>query len=385
MFKTSKLLLVFILLSLVSLTADIVYEGSRSIGGSYLESINAPPESAAIASFGDFIGYATRFITGLIASLYSSSNLLWLFTITGYLAILSLPILAFTNNWKIVVTLYLVERIGKGMRTPARDTILADVTEGVKRGRAFGIHELFDQIGALTGPVIVALCITINGYRLAYTVLFIPALIAISLVITARNLYPSIKSIEITRRRLNLEKMSRKYWLYTLSMIFLSLGYIHWFIISYFLRKWSILLDHEIALAYTIAMGIDAALALPVGYLYDRFRLKSLYLAPLTALFIPLLLSISSSNRIIPYLMASLWGIVMAIYEVNMRVAVADLVEPSVRALAYGLYGLIYGVFWAIGGFILTYLINISIVSTIIYVTVVETASITTLYYLNKR
>ncbi|MEM1742095.1 MAG: MFS transporter, partial [Desulfurococcaceae archaeon] len=98
MFKTSKLLLVFILLSLVSLTADIVYEGSRSIGGSYLESINAPPESAAIASFGDFIGYATRFITGLIASLYSSSNLLWLFTITGYLAILSLPILAFTNN-----------------------------------------------------------------------------------------------------------------------------------------------------------------------------------------------------------------------------------------------------------------------------------------------
>ncbi|MEM0380733.1 MAG: MFS transporter [Desulfurococcaceae archaeon] len=385
MFKTSKLLLVFILLSLVSLTADIVYEGSRSIGGSYLESINAPPESAAIASFGDFIGYATRFITGLIASLYSSSNLLWLFTITGYLAILSLPILAFTNNWKIVVTLYLVERIGKGMRTPARDTILADVTEGVKRGRAFGIHELFDQIGALTGPVIVALCITISGYRLAYTVLFIPALIAISLVITARNLYPSIKSIEITRRRLNLEKMSRKYWLYTLSMIFLSLGYIHWFIISYFLRKWSILLDHEIALAYMIAMGIDAALALPVGYLYDRFRLKSLYLAPLTALFIPLLLSISSSNRIIPYLMASLWGIVMAIYEVNMRVAVADLVEPSVRALAYGLYGLIYGVFWAIGGFILTYLINISIVSTIIYVTVVETASITTLYYLNKR
>lgn len=385
MFKTSKLLLVFILLSLVSLTADIVYEGSRSIGGSYLESINAPPESAAIASFGDFIGYATRFITGLIASLYSSSNLLWLFTITGYLAILSLPILAFTNNWKIVVTLYLVERIGKGMRTPARDTILADVTEGVKRGRAFGIHELFDQIGALTGPVIVALCITINGYRLAYTVLFIPALIAISLVITARNLYPSIKSIEITRRRLNLEKMSRKYWLYTLSMIFLSLGYIHWFIISYFLRKWSILLDHEIALAYTIAMGIDAALALPVGYLYDRFRLKSLYLAPLTALFIPLLLSISSSSRIIPYLMASLWGIVMAIYEVNMRVAVADLVEPSVRALAYGLYGLIYGVFWAIGGFILTYLINISIVSTIIYVTVVETASTITLYYLNKR
>ncbi|MEM4532449.1 MAG: MFS transporter [Desulfurococcaceae archaeon] len=385
MFKTSKLLLVFILLSLVSLTADIVYEGSRSIGGSYLESINAPPESAAIASFGDFIGYATRFITGLIASLYSSSNLLWLFTITGYLAILSLPILAFTNNWKIVVTLYLVERIGKGMRTPARDTILADVTEGVKRGRAFGIHELFDQIGALTGPVIVALCITISGYRLAYTVLFIPALIAISLVITARNLYPSIKSIEITRRRLNLEKMSRKYWLYTLSMIFLSLGYIHWFIISYFLRKWSILLDHEIALAYMIAMGIDAALALPVGYLYDRFRLKSLYLAPLTALFIPLLLSISSSNRIIPYLMASLWGIVMAIYEVNMRVAVADLVEPSVRALAYGLYGLIYGVFWAIGGFVLTYLINISIVSTIIYVTVVETASITTLYYLNKR
>lgn len=379
----NKILLVFILLSLVSLTADVVYEGARSIGGSYLQHLNAPAYAAALASIGDFIGYATRFLSGLLSSYYGSSNLLWSLTITGYLAVLTLPFLAFTTSWSLATAIYLFERIGKGLRTPARDTILAEVTEDIGRGRAFGLHELADQVGALTGPLVVALCIAVSGYGLAYSVLFTPAIASIVLVVMARNLYPRLKSIRTTRGEAGLSKLSKLYWVYTLSMVFLSLGYIHWFIISYYVKKWSVFVDYEIALAYTLAMGVDAALALPVGYLYDKYRLKSLYIAPLTALLIPIILPASLNNKYYAYLIALLWGIVMALYEVNMRVAVADLVESPSRPLAYGVYGLIYGVSWATGGFIVSYLLDQSIYLTTIYIISIELASLLTLYYLN--
>ncbi len=374
-----KVLIVFLLLGFVSLTADIVYEGARSVSGSYLETVEAPAIAAAIVGAGDLIGYGMRFISGVIASSIGSSSIYWGLTLTGYLLTCTLPLLAFTNWWVAVVAIYLIERIGKGLRTPARDTILSEIVSGIGLGKGFGIHEVLDQLGAISGPLIMALALGYGGYSLAYIVLIVPAIISISLVVAAWRLYPSIKAVG-RRQRLTFRGLGKKFWFYTLSMAFLSLGYIHWTIISYYLKHWAILSDVEIALSYMIAMAVDAVIAFPIGFLYDTIKLRSLYIAPLLCILIPIILFLSTTNSVLPYALSAIWGIIMGIYETNMRAGVADIVEEKQRALAYGVFGLVYGVSWTLGGFIITPLINLGVYTTTIYIIAVEIISIILLH-----
>ncbi|MEM2179115.1 MAG: hypothetical protein QW272_09890, partial [Candidatus Methanomethylicaceae archaeon] len=79
-----RILIVFLLLGLISLTADMVYEGARSISGAYLEHLEAPPIASSIIVIGEFIGYFLRFISGILASYLGSSIAFWSFLTLGY-------------------------------------------------------------------------------------------------------------------------------------------------------------------------------------------------------------------------------------------------------------------------------------------------------------
>ena len=361
-----RTLIVFIILGLVSLTADMVYEGARSVGGSYIEELGGPPVASAITASGDLIGYGLRFVSAIIATYLASSSVFWGIVILGYaLQLFAMPSLAFAYSWSAATALYLIERVGKGLRTPLRDVILAEVTEDIGRGKGFGIHELMDQAGAVAGPLLVAFMISLYGYRSAFLALAIPGAISIALVLTAFALYPKLKSLKVSRPRISFRGLGRKFYVYTIATILLSLGYIHWMNISYFLKYWRVLGDADIALAYMVTMLTDAIIAVPIGALYDKIKFKSLYLAPLSALtstilfiYTPIFIGTGEATvKVAIYTMAALWGVTMGCFETIMRASIADLLPPEKRALGYGVYGLVYGVSWAIGSFIYAYLL----------------------------
>jgi MFS family permease len=361
-----RTLIVFIILGLVSLTADMVYEGARSVGGSYIEELGGPPVASAITASGDLIGYGLRFVSAVIATYLASSSVFWSIIIFGYaLQLFAMPILAFAYSWSVATALYLIERVGKGLRTPLRDVVLAEVTEDIGMGKGFGIHELMDQAGAVAGPLLVAFMISLYGYRSAFLALAIPGTISIALVVTAFALYPKLKSLEASRPSISFRSLERKFYVYTLATILLSLGYVHWMNVSYFLKYWNALGDADIALAYMVAMLTDAVVAVPIGSLYDKIKFKSLYLAPSSALastilfiYTPTFMGAGEATaRIATYVMAALWGVTMGCFETIMRASIADLLPPEKRALGYGVYGLVYGVSWTIGSFIYAYLL----------------------------
>ncbi|MEM1623807.1 MAG: MFS transporter, partial [Sulfolobales archaeon] len=138
-----------------------------------------------------------------------------------------------------------------------------------------------------------------------------------------------------------------------------------------------------IALAYSIAMAVDALVALPVGIAYDKYGIKSLILAPLAVAAVPVLLTYAAAP-IAPYVVGVFWGIAMGIYETNMRAAVADLVEPHSRSLAYGTFGLLTGVSWSAGGFIVSALLGNKHM-LLLYIAAVEVASLIVLLQLLKQ
>jgi len=338
-----------ILLGLVSLFADIAYEGSRSVLGSYIRLFEASAVIASVLAIGDFVGYLLRLVSGVIIGFTASSRVLWSFIVSGYLVNLcTVPLLAFARSWQDVVMIIVAERCGKGIRTPARDVVLAEVSEGIGRGRGFGIHELMDQIGAVVGPIAMAMAIASKGYRYAFIILAIPAAIAVVLTVLGAYLYPRVRSFETRRRiEMSIHRLGLRFLLYIAFVTMLCIGFLHWGIVSYYLKDVNAVSDYIIPLLYTVAMAIDAAVAIPIGWLYDVYGLRVLVLAPIIASAIPILLAFRTSIAIL--IASCCWGFVMGICETVMRAAVADLVEPTQRGYAYGVYNFVFGASWMCG------------------------------------
>jgi len=365
---------VFILLSLVSLFADITYEGGRSVFGSYAKVLGASALLASLATAGELLSYVSRFISGIIATKLRSSKVYWGLTIFGYVInLIAVPLLAFAGNWFVAIALIFLERIGKGLRAPARDVILAEVTEKIGRGKAFGLHEALDQIGAVIGPLIVSLSlfITNSNYSVTFLILMIPAFFALFFLFSAYLEYPNVKAAKISEKKAIRSKDNMKiFWIYSIAMAFVALGFISWINVSYILKASNIFPDYSIATFYLIAMLADGMLAFPIGLIYDKFGLVSLIFAPIfSILIIPLLLT---QNLIAVSIASVFWGAVMAIYESNARAAIADILPQNKRAIGYGTFGLTFGIAWMLGSAIYGYLYEISKISMIYFSLIAE-------------
>lgn len=355
--KLNKIIVIFLALSFTSLFADITYEGARSVIGSYIEILGATAIIAGLIGIGELLGYLTRYISGLLSLKIKSSKTFWSLIILGYMInLFSVPLLAFANEWIFALSLIFLERIGKGLRTPLRDVLIAEVSESFGKGKGFGIHEFLDQVGAIAGPLIVAwiLFSTNINYFIAFILLFIPALISLLFLFFAYFNMPIIKSVELATNTNN-NQLPKKFWLYTIFVLFITLAFIHWGLVSFRLKYEGLLSDYMIALMYMIAMVADAIVAIPAGILYDKYGLKTFYLLPFLVSFSTIMLILSPDITLI--LIASfIWGSISAIYETNMRAAISDLVDMKSRGYAYGTFGLLIGISTMISGVMYGYL-----------------------------
>jgi len=379
--KTSqKLALEFILLfGLVSALGDITYETGRGVSGPYLAFLGASAAAIGVASgLGEFLGYALRLVSGYLAA---RTRAYWATTFIGYGLLISIPLLALTNRWEIAVVLLILERIGKAIRSPAKDTMLSHATYQIGRGWGFAIHEAMDQVGAVIGPLIfTAVFVQRNSYRDGFNILWIPAILCLLVLVAARLRVPMPEKLENDPVGQDLPRTKGKpklppvFGIYA-AFTFLSVaGFVGFQIISYHWAARSVVPVEQIAVLYAVAMGVDALAALIVGKTYDAIGLKSLLIIPLVSLPIPFL---AFSQRYgLAVASAVLWGIAMAIHETIMRAAIADLVPGEGRAFAYGIFNTLYGAAWFVSGAALGLLYDYSLTWLMIYVVIIEIAAL---------
>lgn len=108
------------------------------------------------------------------------------FVLIGYsLSNLVRPLIGISGYWGAVLGFRLTDRVGKGIRTSPRDAMICDLAPEKKRGLAFGIQRGMDHAGAVVGPLIASLLITVFLLDLDKVFLFsyIPGIIAVLLVI----------------------------------------------------------------------------------------------------------------------------------------------------------------------------------------------------------
>jgi len=366
-----------ILLGIVSLFGDITYEGARSVTGPYLgDTLGAGPGVLGlVAGIGEFVGYGLRLASGYLAD---RTKAYWPLTFIGYGLLISIPLLAFAGYWQLAALLIILERMGKAIRSPARDTMLSYAAKGVGRGWGFAVHEALDQIGAVIGPLAFSLVLLYHGtYREGFTLLWIPALLTLAVLAIARRKFPSPQKLEtpeeVSRQDIK-GKLPRVFWLYTIFTLFSVAGFANFQLISYHLKVQAIVPDAQIPMMYAIAMGVDALAALLVGKTYDRIGLISLLTVPLLTLPIPFL-AFSHSYRLV-LMSIILWGMVMGIQETIMRAAIADLTPVDRRGFAYGIFNTVYGAGWFLGALLMGLLYELSINYLILFAVVMELISI---------
>jgi MFS family permease len=372
-----------VLIGVVSLFSDFTYEGARSITGPFLAVLGASGTVVGIvAGFGELLGYVLRLGTGYLAD---RTGKYWTIVFLGYaINLLAVPLLALAGRWEIAAILMVAERMGKAIRIPARDVMLSWGTKQIGRGWGFGLHEALDQIGAVLGPLFVAAVFHFRGgYRIGFALLLIPALIALSVLFTAKLSYPNPRDLEPASVKLEGKGFPPRFWLYIVAIGFIAAGYADFPLVAYHFKKVAVAPDYWIPIFYAVAMGVDALAALFFGRLFDRMGLWALIIVVLLSAFFAPLVFMGGFD--LALLGMVLWGIGMGAQESIMRAAIAGMVPTSRLGLAFGIFNTFYGLFWFAGSAFMGVLYDVSIVTIIIFSVVIQLASIPMLLVAKKK
>ena len=363
-----------LLIGILSFFADFTYEGSRSILGPYLATLQASAFTVGIVSgLGELLGYSLRLVSGRLAD---RTQKFWPITIFGYvIQMASVPLLALAGNWQMAAVLIILERVGKATRNPPRDVMLSHAGKQIGYGWAFGMHEALDQLGALFGPLAIALVLAMRGdLRLAFAALAIPAVINLSLVLLAHRTYPHPEDMEMNVPNVQTRGLPRVFWLYLTGAALVAAGFADYPLIAYHFTQASIVTPDTIPVFYAVAMGVSGTGSLVFGRLFDRYGFSVLIvLTIISALFAPLVFLGSFWPALIGM---AIWGLGMGVHESIIPAAVAPMVPQERRASAYGLFTAGYGIFWFLGSAAIGFLYNVSLPVLVIFSVALQLAAV---------
>ncbi len=361
---------------LVSLFADVTYEGARSITGPFLAVLGASGAAVGlVAGLGELAGYGLRLAAGVIAD---RTGRYWLLTGIGYAVnLLAVPALALAGSWEAAAVLMVAERIGKAIRAPARDVLLSHATSATGHGWGFGLHEALDQIGAVSGPLVVAatLAFTDESYRQGFAVLLVPALLALAVLGLARRRYPNPSTLGVEPDSPAPDgPLPRRLWLYLGAVALVAVGYADFPLVAYHFERTGLAPAAVIPLFYAGAMATDAVAALSFGRLFDRRGLGVLALAAGLGALAPPLLFLGGFQMAMGGV--ALWGIGMGAQESVMRAAIARMIPAARRGTAYGLLNGGYGLAWFAGSVALGALYDVSVPALVVLAVAAQLAAV---------
>ena len=369
------------LMGIVSLFSDLTHEGARSILGEYLNLAGASAAAIGFVSgIGELFGYSLRLISGLIAD---KTKKYWTLVIVGYtIQVLAIPALALIpeHGWLWACGLVILERVGKAVKKPAKNTLVSFAASEIGTGKGFAYQEFLDQLGAFLGPVLLFVTALVKGtddlfqtYRISFAILLIPALITIALVLAAKVKYPDPELFEKQEDQPERFRFGKPFVLFMTSICFFAFGFADFTLITLHAANTGAFPESALSLLYAAAMAVDAFAALFFGWLYDKIGLKALIISTLCSTFFSCLIFLSG-NAILIGIGIVLWGIGMGAQESIMKAAVSGIVPRSMRSTGFGIFETGFGIAWFLGSWLLgvlydlnpVYLVAVSVASQLL-------------------
>lgn len=329
-------------LSFVSLFADVASEMLYPILPVYLKSIGF---SVVLIGVFEGIAEATAGLSkGYFGKLSDASGKRMPFVQIGYLfSAVSRPMMAMFSHPVWVIFARSTDRLGKGVRTAARDAILSDESTKETKGKIFGFHRSMDTFGAVIGPLaaLAYLYYFPGDYIKLFYIAFIPSLlsVAITFLVKDKKSEPKAKkehvgfltflsywkSAPADYRKLLFGLLA--FTLFNSSDVFLLLK-----------AKESGLSDMMVIVVYVFYNLIYALFALPAGILADKFSLKTVYIFGLFLFTIVYFGMSVSSNLYFTLAMFFIYGVYSASTEGISKAWITNIADKKDTATAIGLY-----------------------------------------------
>lgn len=300
---------------------------------------------------------------------------------------LSKPMLAiFIYPWWIFLS-RTIDRLGKGIRTGARDAMLSDECNTETKGRVFGFHRSMDTMGAVIGPALALIYLYFYpaNYKTLFLIAFLPGLLAIvsTLFIKEKSKTPLVTA---SGQRLSTSFFAfSSYWktsqpqykrLVTGLLLFALFNSSDVFLL---LRmKASGMTDTTVIGIYIFYNLVYAILAYPIGILADKLGLKKIFIAGLF-IFCLVYLGFAFNNNLLVFLfLFFLYGVYAAATEGIAKAWISNVVDKKETASAIGTYAgfqsicaliasSLCGLLWFNFGSMVTFLITAAITIFVIF------------------
>lgn len=267
----------------------------------------------------------------------------------GYgLGALSKPFFALAGTPGVVLGARFADRVGKGIRGAPRDALVADVTPPAIRGRAYGVRQALDTVGAFAGPLLAMALMALfaDDMRTVFWFALIPGALAVLCVVIGvedRAAGPEPLPRRAALRLADLPGLGRAFW------GVVAIGVV--FTLARFSEAFLVLKAHDeglpLALAPVVLVTMNIVYALgayPAGAWADQAPPARLLLAGLAVL-----VAADAVLALVPGLGAALlgialWGAHMALTQGLLAKLVAEHAPAHLRGSAFGLFNLATGV-----------------------------------------
>jgi MFS family permease len=366
-------------LGVVSFFADMTYEGAHSIMGPFLQNLGATAaQVGVIAGLGEMLAASLRFFSGRFAD---RTHAYWTITICGYaLNLLVVPTLSFAGNWQMAALLVVAERTGKAMRGPARDVLLSEATNVVGHGWGFGLHTAFDQAGAMLGPLLMAVAVArTNQFGPAFLRLGIPAVLALTALLTARAAYPARGVPPASKGP---QALPQVFWIYVAAAGLLACGFVDFPLMGYHFQKTGLAKPAMIPLLYSGAMAVNGITALVFGRLFDRYGMPVLSGGILVSMLALPLGFLGGTGGAIAAV--ACWATGLGAQDATLRSGIAQVVSMNKRGGAFGAFNGVYGVAWFLGSVAMGLLYDRSLAALVVFGVVSQLAAAVLFYRLRE-
>ncbi len=333
-------------LGLVSLLMDLSSEIYHALLPVFITSVLGLPVLAlgAIDGIAEATASFGKLISGRLSD-RSRTRKPWI--LLGYgLAALSKPLFPLANGAVPIAAARFTDRIGKGIRGAPRDAMIADETPPEIRGRAFGVRQALDTVGALLAPLAaMALMFALaDDVRSVFWIAVIPAALSALLVLFAlRETHPATPQAKRTPLFQGFRELNRP------TKRLLAVGFL--FMLARFSESFLILRGMELGLSAAFSpfalvvfnLGF-LSLAYPAGALSDRMNPRSLLMVGMAVLIVGDLILAAGFGLAGLTLGVLLWGAHMALTQGIFARMIADAAPEHLRATSFGAFYFVTGI-----------------------------------------
>ena len=287
--------------------------------------------------------YCFRIVSGYLSDKFKKNKPL---IFLGYLlSMISRPLLVLLTSIGGVLSLRLLDGIGKGVKDPPKDVLVAGSSKKESRGKSFGVARMLDTMGSVVGPLILFVLLYIfknSNYLYHYVLIFcaVPLIITLLLIFKLKELPKAeLAKVEIPQSK---GKFPASFYIFILIMILFTLGNSSdaFLILRAKGLGMSLL---EIPLMIALFNLVYAGSAIPFGSLSDKIGRGPTLIIGWASFAIVYLGFALATNSLAVWFLYAFYGIYYATNEGVSRALLADIVNPDHRGRAFGIYGMAVG------------------------------------------